>query len=279
MQTIRQLTAADEDWLLDVLRRDPYNNAFLLGDLLSMGMNDPALEYWATYDDSRLTGVLMRFGTNWCAYDAGSADFTAMADLLLHHPAGAKAIIGEYGVTSRLWEHIRGYEAYEDHPSYYMVMDALVGLDGLKRSRKATGADVPRLMSLYNLYTRAPRDEAALRRVLKHGRIFFAEEDGQVVSSALTNVELPDLALVGGVFTMPEKRNCGYATACMSALCRDLMGDSIQPCLFYDNPQAGSIYRRLGFRDIGTWRLVRFRPTEGAAGGASHLRQARQQKE
>jgi predicted GNAT family acetyltransferase len=32
--------------------------------------------------------------------------------------------------------------------------------------------------------------------------------------------------------------------------------EGIQPCLFYDNPAAGSIYRRLGFEDIGPWHLV-----------------------
>ena len=125
---------------------------------------------------------------------------------------------------------------------------------------RATEADVPVLLALYTDAGEMSRDEASVRRALKHGRIFVAEEGGVLVSAALTNAETPEMAMIGGVFTPPDRRNRGYATACMDALCRELLCDGIQPCLFYDNPQAGSIYRRLGFREIGTWRLARLRP-------------------
>lgn len=31
----------------------------------------------------------------------------------------------------------------------------------------------------------------------------------------------------------------------------------IQICLFYDNPRAGSIYRALGFEDVGMWTMIK----------------------
>jgi predicted GNAT family acetyltransferase len=62
--------------------------------------------------------------------------------------------------------------------------------------------------------------------------------------------------MIGGVFTPEPLRGRGYASAAMTTLCASLLSDGCQPCLFYDDPAAGTIYRRLGFEDIGTWRLV-----------------------
>lgn len=260
MQTIRQLAADEGDMLLSVLRRDPHNNLFLIGNLLSMGMAEPELQYWGTFDGDRLTGVLMRYRRNWTLYDAGGADFALMAATLDAHPAGARALTGEYDLTGRLLQRVRAYQAREDLRSHFAVLDAVADLEGVGPARRATEADLPALLTLYAQSDSMARDEASVRRVLKHGRIFVAEEEGVLVSAALTNAETPDMAMIGGVFTPPDRRNRGYATACMDALCRDLLRDGIQPCLFYDNPKAGSIYRRLGFREIGMWRLARLRP-------------------
>jgi predicted GNAT family acetyltransferase len=41
----------------------------------------------------------------------------------------------------------------------------------------------------------------------------------------------------------------------MNALCLDVLAEGKTLCLFYDNPKAGSIYKRLGFKDIGFWSM------------------------
>jgi hypothetical protein len=260
---IRKLLPADEPELLAVLRRDRHNNLFLLGNLHSMGWADPDLEYTGMYDGKRLVGVLMRFRANWALYDEGGADFAAMARLIEAYPTSARAITGENGLVSRLWEHIVRYEAYADHPSYYCALQTLVPLPGVRPARRATDADAAGLAELYAEAGEMARDEAGVRRVLAQGRFFVAEEGGQIVAAALTSSEAPDMAMIGGVFTPPHLRNRGYATACVEALCRELLNEGIEPCLFYDNPRAGSIYRRLGFRDVGMWRLLRLREKKG----------------
>ncbi len=62
--------------------------------------------------------------------------------------------------------------------------------------------------------------------------------------------------MIGGVFTPAPWRRRGYASAALTHLCARLLAQGKQPCLFYDNPAAGVIYRRLGFEDIGPWHLV-----------------------
>lgn len=257
--TIRKLLPADESELLAALRRDRHNNLFLIGNLHSMGWAEPGLEYFGQYDGERLAGVLMRLRTNWTLYDAGGADFAAMATVVDEHPAGAKVITGERIRVARLWESIRRYEIREDHPSYYCALRALADLPGVGHARRAVESDVAGLVALYAEADEMARDEASIRRSLAQARIFVAESSGRIVAAAATTTEAPDMAMIGGVFTMPVLRNQGYATACMTALCRELLGEGIEPCLFYDNPRAGSIYRRLGFQDISMWRMMRLR--------------------
>lgn len=43
----------------------------------------------------------------------------------------------------------------------------------------------------------------------------------------------------------------------VSALCRDNFAAGRQfLCLFYDNPAAGRIYHRIGFRDVGVYTIL-----------------------
>ena len=44
----------------------------------------------------------------------------------------------------------------------------------------------------------------------------------------------------------------------MHRLVVDLEARGKSSVLFFDNPAAGSIYHRLGFRDIGHWRMLTF---------------------
>ncbi|MGP4075489.1 GNAT family N-acetyltransferase [Halobacillus sp. K22] len=69
-------------------------------------------------------------------------------------------------------------------------------------------------------------------------------------------------AMVVGVCTHPEHKNQGYASVCMTKLCQELLAEGKMLCLFYDNPEAGSIYKRLGFEDIGKWMMHVFHPVE-----------------
>lgn len=48
----------------------------------------------------------------------------------------------------------------------------------------------------------------------------------------------------------------------MTKLCHELLAEGKMLCLFYDNPEAGSIYKRLGFEDIGKWMMHVFHPVE-----------------
>ncbi len=90
------------------------------------------------------------------------------------------------------------------------------------------------------------------------GRTYFVRVDGKMVSTASTTAENKHSAMVVGVATLNDYKRRGYASDIMIKLCKGLLAEGKELCLFYDNPEAGKIYKRLGFEDIGFWNMYRF---------------------
>ncbi len=89
-------------------------------------------------------------------------------------------------------------------------------------------------------------------------RCYYIEEDGEMVSTASTSAENKASAMIVAVGTNKRAKRKGYATRCMSKLCFDLLEEGKELCLFYENPEAGSIYKRIGFTDIGYWMMYHY---------------------
>ncbi len=70
-------------------------------------------------------------------------------------------------------------------------------------------------------------------------------------------------ARVSLVYTPPEHRGRGYASACVAALSQLLLDQGYAFCTLYTdlaNPTSNRIYRRIGYRPIGSAAVYRFLP-------------------
>jgi predicted GNAT family acetyltransferase len=258
---IRQLNRDNTNTLLDFLYQDPYYNIFMIGNLEHVGLDHPDLDYWGSFRDGQLVGTLMRYRVFWNVYDAGEADLREFA-WLMDRRGDVQALHGHDRLIARLAKLLRDYEVKEERRLHFCRLPELKpALTSSHSVRRATLADLPALVTFYSDAEEMTRDKQAVRRCLEQGRIFVATAQGRVVSAALTNAETQNLAIIGGVYTPPDSRQQGYASACMFAICQDLAADGKEACLFYDDPVAEGIYRRLGFKEIGSWRLLMLRPT------------------
>jgi GNAT superfamily N-acetyltransferase len=107
--------------------------------------------------------------------------------------------------------------------------------------------------------------EMIRRRLAEGGTLWFWEVDGEPVSFVLRSVlrpdELPGLALAGisGVYTPPEQRGHGYASANVAALSQLSLDEGCAAtALMTDlaNPTSNKIYQAIGYRPVGaaqTW--------------------------
>jgi predicted GNAT family acetyltransferase len=100
-----------------------------------------------------------------------------------------------------------------------------------------------------------------MRRVVED-RSVYLWEDGEPVSLAARGRRLPHGASVGPVYTPPEKRGRGYASACVAALSQAILDAGAHYCtLFTDlaNPTSNHIYQRIGYRALCDFDEYSFR--------------------
>jgi hypothetical protein len=77
--------------------------------------------------------------------------------------------------------------------------------------------------------------------------------DEQPVTMAAWRGRTPKGARVGYVYTPPEHRRRGYATACTAALSQHLLDSGCAFCVLYTdlaNPTSNRIYQRIGYRPV-----------------------------
>lgn len=88
---------------------------------------------------------------------------------------------------------------------------------------------------------------------VRHGCCHIATErdDGRLISVAMTVAETEDMALIGGVATLPSHRGQGAASRC---ICR-LLGTLIQGNILIapSDDYSEKLYSKLGFVPWGTW--------------------------
>ena len=76
-------------------------------------------------------------------------------------------------------------------------------------------------------------------------------DDGRPVAFAGFNDAAPDFARIAPVYTLPDCRGCGYATALVAELSRELLARGKRKLFLTTdvaNPTSNAIYARIGFR-------------------------------
>ena len=130
-------------------------------------------------------------------------------------------------------------------------------------SRDATGADRELAVAWWSAFAeetraggpRPDRAEAAVDHRLAAATAGFRlwEDEGRVVSLASWGGQTPNGIRIGPVYTPPELRGRGYATALTAELSQRLLDAGHRFCFLYTdaaNPTANAIYERIGYRQV-----------------------------
>ena len=95
------------------------------------------------------------------------------------------------------------------------------------------------------------------------GEIWLLEEAGRPVSTTGFNATLDEAVQVGGVWTPPRLRGRGYARAAVAASLLEARSAGVRRSVLFTGPEnlpAQKAYEALGFRQVGSYRLVLLRP-------------------
>lgn len=262
---IRLLTNNDRDITMALVEKKPAENLFIIGDIEAYGMESDIQQLWGQFEGGKLIAILLRYDQNYIPYSEGDYDVKGFAQII-NENRGRIEISGLQHLVAPLRKWIdRGIR--RDSETYYAKCTKLtVPTSDLDFSNVTYllpheyEENIEMLKSIPEFSTGTFNIEGRERaEKFKTGRTYIIRDDqGVMVSSASTTAENSQSAMIVGVGTKPGYGKKGYATHCMLKLCLDLLAEGKSICLFYDNPAAGRIYKRIGFEDIGFWSMVRY---------------------
>ncbi|AXK35834.1 GNAT family N-acetyltransferase [Streptomyces armeniacus] len=277
--TTKVLEPDELDATLDVLRREPVNNAFVAARVQDSGLDPWRLggEMWGWYDGGRLE-ALCYSGANLVPLCAGPEAIRSFADRARRQGRRCSSIVGPAGPTAALWSRLEpcwgpAREVRRCQP--LMVTDrpapADVPPDPLVRRIRKDEMDLvmPACVAMFTeevgvsplagdgglIY------QSRVAEIVGSGRSFARVEDGRVVFKAEIGAATPYACQIQGVWVAPERRGEGLSVTGMAAVLRYALREFSPVASLYVNDfnaAARAAYRRVGFREAGAFMSVLF---------------------
>lgn len=264
---MRKLTEKDRNQVLDYVMQQPEFNLFFIGDIENFGFDNPDVEVFANDEGGSYDCLLLRYLDNYIIY-SHHLDYDAGKITKFLSEKQINCISGKGDVVEKLLPYFpgrRGQNTYLARLNEVKVQQNPPENAKVCRLRPQNAADI---VSLYleiaefrDTYSDVQKGVKEVRFNLENGgRSYGAYLDGKLMSVASTSAENSVSAMVVGVATLPGARNAGLASSLVAKLCSDFLSEGKQfLCLFYDNPAAGSIYRKIGFTELGNYMMLKKR--------------------
>ncbi|MDY7021492.1 MAG: GNAT family N-acetyltransferase [Cyanobacteriota bacterium] len=200
-------------------------------------------------------------------------DFTAIDILIQDLYQNKISLPGVSGLTDETeyfvqkWHHLthQPYEI-EMYLRIHQLKQVQPILGGKGSLRQATESDCDLLINWYSQFIQeaAPSEptniEKAVNYHLSQNHIYLWENIVPV-SMAFASEATSNSSRIGPVYTPPEYRNKGYASACVASLSQLLLDRGYSACYLYTNlanSTSNRIYKKIGYKPICDWNLYRF---------------------
>jgi predicted GNAT family acetyltransferase len=260
-----------------LLDQEPYGGAQVAERIHASG-----LAWWRL--DARVFGYgprrhlesLCWLGATLVPIRASTAAVRHFADLLVTEARACSSMVGPADAVLGLWERLADVwgparairprqpvlvldspPAIAPDPAVRLVRPA--ELDALYPAAVAMYTEEVGVSPLLDGGDRAYRER--VRDLVRSGRAYARIVNGEVVFKAELAVVTRHTAQIQGVWTAPQWRNQGLATAGIAAVVRDAMRRVAPTVSLYVNDfnaPARQVYARCGFRQVDTFATVLF---------------------
>jgi predicted GNAT family acetyltransferase len=273
---VRLLGDTDRGAVERLLDLEPYTGAQVAERIAAAGLS-------RRRHDARIFGYGSRhqleslcwLGANLIPVHAGPVAVRAFADLIGSEMRICSSIVGDATAVLPLWDRLRpawgrARDVRECQPLLAADGFPPVAADPAVRLVRPGEVDLlyPASVAMYTEEVGVSpvidgdtgyRDR--VRDLVRSGRAYARFVDGQVVFKAELAVITRHTAQVQGVWTAPQWRGRGIATAGMAAVVRDALRRVAPTVTLYVNDfneAACRVYARCGFRRVGTFATVLF---------------------
>ena len=267
----RKLNTNDKDKLFEFLEKEKAYNLFILGDVENFGFESDMQELWAEFNGDEYIAVLLRYKNFTIVSSYGEFSVNIFIDKI-------KSFDGVQGISGKEWivdllaphfkykkirkQYLAQLSDINDIPKKLLNDKVTLSKELLdEKVSLAVEEDAEEIFELGENIVEFSDFKSSVENVKdriidKTSRTYYIRENNKVVSSASSTAEISTSAMIVGVSTHPDHRGKGYASKCTAVLSSILLNEGKQPCLFYDNPAAGKIYRKMGYKEIGKWDLM-----------------------
>jgi predicted GNAT family acetyltransferase len=250
MITVEKVTQTNREQIVKYLGSDVINNVFAFYDIqYEFGhtkmrvarKNEKIVGYVLVYDAADVPSVILE-----CQKEVANQllNYVPKNNFIMHtSPKQLQMIVKRFPNA----------KAYIE--SWMLVKKSEAKLFTSKMVRKLrTTEDAGMLARL--LMRREDRPKRHLKRYkdwIARMPLYGVFEKGELVSYAGSFVKLPELWMIGGVYTAPERRNMGYALLATSAVTQEALKNADAAALFVrsDNYPALKVYEKIGYQKIG----------------------------
>lgn len=258
---LRKLEEKDRKTVLDFLGIEPAINLFIIGDIENFGFDEDFQDVWGSFDGKELKGVLLRYHENFIPYYRDELfDIKEFKNIIISFP-GKKIISGKESITDNFKELFKNQKVKSMY--FCELNDDKKLLEYTYNIKTAAIEDTYKIFDLLDTIEEfRDTDSNSLDRIKKaisreSSRIYYIENDeGKALTTVRSTAENSCSAMIVGVATREGYRRKGYMSQCLSKLCKDILSEGKTLCLFYYNPEAGSVYHKIGFRTIGRWQMI-----------------------
>ena len=250
--------------ILDYCKSEPSINLFIMGDIENFGFSSEFQDVWMQVIGGKLVGVVLRYHDNFIIYSKDLDIDIEEINCLLSN-MDSKVISGKLSVINLLYPLVA--ENYSKKEMFFCELK-----DGSSLRKEETNIvvaeyeDAMEIAEAYGLISefkgmysddvQERYKQISTRIKTKEGIHMFMKENGRIICHGNTTAETSIAGMIGGIFTIPEYRNKGLGSKMVEALCSSLLSRGKSPCLFFNNPEAGKIYYKLGFKDIDKWAIL-----------------------
>lgn len=240
-------------------------NTFIIGDIENYGFSSENQDIWFEKDKYTIKGVALRYHTMLIVYSRYlNMDFTQIEWIIKNH--GIEFISGIDTVIDELYPYLDDkYSRKDTQFSKYIKGHKLVPVT--KNIMKATVddameiaktyGDIGEFKSLYSSDINIRYNQIKSRMETGEGiHIFVKDEDG-IISHGNTTAENTFSGIIGGLFTRDDKRGMGFGSQIVSYLTKYLLEENKDIALFYEDKNLDKFFNKNGFKNIGTWTVLR----------------------
>ncbi len=226
--------------------------------------------YWLAKDGDTVVGVAFQSPVDFAATLTPMRPevVAAVVEAIVEAGVTLPGVIGEAATAARFagqWTERQGSAAFpvEGQRIYEFARMPVREVIG-GRLRKASPNDrdlvVAWMRGFYADVGQVVRDhKPVVERRLAAG-LFWLWEDGEPVSMAANSEPVEGVLRMQAVYTPPDRRNRGYAGACVGDLSRRMHEEGYGCILYTDlgNPTSNSVYRRIGYNAVAEALRYRF---------------------